>query len=37
METLYYVPEDEDVEPHLKEAELWQLQIVHGIPPKILK
>ncbi len=37
METLYYVPEDEEVEPHFKEAELWQLPIVHGVPPKILE
>jgi hypothetical protein len=37
MKTYYYVPTDEEVEPHIAEAKMWGIPIVHGIPDKILK
>ena len=37
MKTYYYVPTDEEVEPHAAEAKMWGIPIVQGIPPKILK
>ena len=32
-----YVPEEEQTESYFKEAELWGIEICHGIPPKILE
>ena len=35
MKTLFYVPVEEDVEPYVKEATLWQLPIIHGISERL--
>ena len=32
MKTYYYVPTDEEVEPHVAEAAMWGIPIVHKIP-----
>ena len=35
MKTLFYVPTEEEVEPHVKEATMWGLPIIHGVPEKL--
>ena len=35
MKTLFYVPLEEDIEPYVKEATLWQLPIIHGISERL--
>jgi len=37
MKTFYYVPKDEEVEPHIAESAIWGITIVHGIPERLLK
>ena len=37
MKTIMYVPEGEQTEKYFKEAELWGIEICHGIPPKVLE
>ena len=37
MKTMMYVPEGEQTEKYFKEAELWGIEICHGIPPKVLE
>jgi len=32
-----YVPEKEQTEDYLKEAEWWGIEICHGMPPKVLE
>lgn len=35
MKTLFYVPTEEEVEPHVKEATMWGLPIIHGVSEKL--
>ena len=35
MKTLFYVPKEEEVEPHIEEATMWGLTVIHGIPEKL--